>query len=423
MLDSKSVVWIKGLIIIIVSITFLINTYGHNLSVSTLQIDDQIEYEYIFDFSSKVSNTVIAFEKPQDAEFLVAKDNQDNLYTPIEVGDFYRFELDSREIVSFRVKFGSKESLKKIIIDNEQYFYINTNQDLKFLEVNIDTVRVPDDVLDVFPREYIIDYEKNQISFQIDSTLNDNLFQIKYSKSNSEISPWLLGLLFVPVFFFLILFIILKVKPAKNEENQKNLQDYIEDEDEKKDNKSYDELKDSKIVYKKSLKDLRTDSKMKIEDSNDNCKEKFDKEIKEVNSTQETEFNYVIDNHELEEDIVVSTENKIPENKSSNIKTEDKNNNLNVESDAYEKIEEYIVKYLTLNEQDVIRVIQKNEGIRQQEILDILPIMTKSTLSKIITKLEGKKILERVRVGKINKLYLGEILKELIKTDPSSESQ
>lgn len=71
----------------------------------------------------------------------------------------------------------------------------------------------------------------------------------------------------------------------------------------------------------------------------------------------------------------------------------------------------YIEKYLTENEKEVVKVIRDNEGIQQYDILNHLPTLTKSNLSKIISKLNSKKVLQRIRVGKINKIYLGHKLK------------
>src|SRR5690606_2024562 len=71
---------------------------------------------------------------------------------------------------------------------------------------------------------------------------------------------------------------------------------------------------------------------------------------------------------------------------------------------------EFIHKYLTENEQEVVSIVKEHPGIQQYDILNYLPSFTKSNLSKIISKLHAKKILNRIKVGKINKIYLGEKL-------------
>lgn len=96
---------------------------------------------------------------------------------------------------------------------------------------------------------------------------------------------------------------------------------------------------------------------------------------------------------------------------------EDKNNEVQVEnvqeSKVIESFEEIIEKYLTDNEKEVVKVIKENSGISQYDILNFLPTLTKSNLSKIISKLHSRKFLNRIRVGKVNKIYLGEKLEDV----------
>ncbi len=80
------------------------------------------------------------------------------------------------------------------------------------------------------------------------------------------------------------------------------------------------------------------------------------------------------------------------------------------EKNGEKKYLEYVEKYLTENEREVAGIVKQNEGISQYDILNFIPTMTKSNLSKIISKLHNKKILNRIRVGKVNKIYLGEKL-------------
>lgn len=77
-----------------------------------------------------------------------------------------------------------------------------------------------------------------------------------------------------------------------------------------------------------------------------------------------------------------------------------------------ETYEEIINKYLTDNEKEVVGIVKDNDGISQYDILNFAPHLTKSNLSKIISKLHAKKFLNRIRVGKVNKIYLGERLQE-----------
>ena len=90
-----------------------------------------------------------------------------------------------------------------------------------------------------------------------------------------------------------------------------------------------------------------------------------------------------------------------------------KKSNLN-KKDEHLNYSEMKEKYLTENEKEVVEVIKKNIGISQLDILNFLPYLTKSNLSKIITKLDSKKFLHRVKVGKVTKIYLGEALSEKV---------
>ena len=88
-----------------------------------------------------------------------------------------------------------------------------------------------------------------------------------------------------------------------------------------------------------------------------------------------------------------------------------------------ETFDAYITKYLTDNEREVVNVVKGNEGISQYDILNFLPSMTKSNLSKIISKLNSKRVLNRIKVGKVNKIYLGEKLDSTISSSKSNSEK
>lgn len=75
-------------------------------------------------------------------------------------------------------------------------------------------------------------------------------------------------------------------------------------------------------------------------------------------------------------------------------------------------IDEIIEMHLTENEGEVLLLVKENEGISQYDILNYLPKLTKSNLSKIISKLHVRKILNRIKVGKVNKIYLGDRIRK-----------
>ena len=82
---------------------------------------------------------------------------------------------------------------------------------------------------------------------------------------------------------------------------------------------------------------------------------------------------------------------------------------------------EIVNKHLTENEKEVVLLIKENEGISQYDILNFIPKLTKSNLSKIISKLHSKKILKRIKVGKVNHIYLGDKLSSYSNQNPQKE--
>lgn len=107
--------------------------------------------------------------------------------------------------------------------------------------------------------------------------------------------------------------------------------------------------------------------------------------------------------------------NKLP-SKSIKSPNEEKHKSVDekLEGDKIDddKFDEITSKYLTDNEREVVEVVKSHEGISQYDILNYVPSLTKSNLSKIISKLNSKKILKRIRVGKVNKIYIGDKLEK-----------
>ncbi|MFT4244654.1 MAG: helix-turn-helix transcriptional regulator [Candidatus Woesearchaeota archaeon] len=372
----------------------LIISFSHadSLFVSTNADSHTLEITYFFNFTQGSPNSIIAIEKPQDANLIRGIDSKNNIIEPSIIGDFFRFELLSRDIDNFTITFTSRETYQNIVSNFEQVLYVNSNIKLDIIQVNFDTVKNFDLITEIFPRNYKYHEGESRIIITQVGALEDNMFRIRYKREeSSSISNWIIILLIIPIFFFITLYIVLKIKP---ESKEKKLDDFI--------NKEEKEKKESQNIY---LDELKTNSKSK------------EKELIEPSSSS-LNVVYSLDNENVDN----SVEQNIDKIK---ITREDKNTNYsksdtnisNSSLNEIDKIEEFIQKYLTENEQDVVRVISKQEGIMQQEILDNLPIFTKSTLSKIISKLERKKIIERVRVGKVNKLFIGNELKKLVEDE------
>ncbi len=68
------------------------------------------------------------------------------------------------------------------------------------------------------------------------------------------------------------------------------------------------------------------------------------------------------------------------------------------------------LEILNERERKVLEEIARNEGIYQYELMEKLGY-TKSSLSKILTRLESRGLVKRIKEGKVNRLYLGNKLK------------
>lgn len=404
---------LKVLLFISICLLYLSNSFGDTLTVRTDNIGNTLQISYVFDFNQGSPNSIIAIEKPQDSIFISAVDNQANSIRPSIIGDFYRFELVDRDIDNLTIIFTSSNTYFDIFRIGEQILYVNSNIKLERININFDVIKEFEDIIEIFPRNYEFVEETNRILITQIGALEDNMFRIRYHVENdSSFSTWIIILLTIPIIFFIALYFVLKIKP---ENKEKKLDDFIEKES--KNNQQDGSLQDNSVEKKELNEDKNkinekiaskiNESKLEEElNSNDNSKIQI-----QLNPEIIYSYNENVDNDDN------NTTNKKDKLNSSTENVEDVSH---IESNTLsnkEKFEQYIQKYFTENEQDVIRVIKKQEGIMQQEILDNLPIFTKSTLSKIITKLEGKKIIERVRVGKVNKLFLGTELKKLVSNE------
>ncbi|MCH8520117.1 MAG: hypothetical protein LAT82_05170 [Nanoarchaeota archaeon] len=400
----------KVLLVILCCCIYLNNSFADTLSVNTNHIQDTMQITFIFNFTQGSPNSVIAIEKPQDSIFISATDSNSNSIRPSTIGDFYRFELSDREITNFTIQFSSRNTYLDIFRTGEQVLYVNSNVKLDRINVDFDIVREFENIIEIFPRNYEYEETRNRILIHQIGALEDNMFRIRYEVDNSSsFSTWIVILLTIPIIFFIALYFVLKIKP---ENKDKKLDDFI--------------AKDSKNT---------TDDNQNLEQiSNQDTRNSSDENLKsQIQQTPQIIYSF---NNELDNNNKVKDDNHLDTNinelneQQTTIEPQESNasqvplkKNPNDNDVSTPKLEEYIQKYFTENEQDVIRVINKQEGIMQQEILDNLPIFTKSTLSKIITKLEGKKIIERVRVGKVNKLFLGSELKKLVSNQIDEKNQ
>ncbi|MFP4402451.1 MAG: helix-turn-helix transcriptional regulator [Candidatus Nanoarchaeia archaeon] len=398
--------------IVVLFILFL-NSFSYSqdiLEITGNYEQNVMNFNYTFIFDDGSPSSIIAIEKPKDSILINAIDSLGNEYEPLVIGDFYRFEIEERDINRFEVIFTSASMYNDIFKNNELALYVNTNLDVDGVNVNLDVVKDFNDVNEIFPRNYEYNKSSNRIKISQSGILDDNLFRITYSETNSDLSFWLVILLFIPIAFFLILFAVLKVKPYSRD---KKLDEYISNDNSDSTNN------DSKSKQTIKVSSTNTSSMNSTDDGN-NENDSFVYSYEDEKTSKD-------DIKESTKQLSLNTSQKENKNLESSVKRVEREDEINGNTTSShsciknEELEEYITKYFTENEQDVIRTIHNKEGIVQQEILDVLSIFTKSTLSKILTKLENRKMIERVRVGKINKLYIGEKLKTLISDEKEKE--
>lgn len=308
--------------------------------------------EYNFIFQEDENYNSFSFEKPKDAK-IVLIDITSGEETPYSVaGDYFIFRPEETKNQTLKIVMESILLSTELLTKGTYSSYVNFNIPINSLNYNLvfEDQKI-NDVGDVFPRDYSI--SGNKIIWNINEVGVDLLFLVSFeninfnSSSSEDISYYLLlGLLTLPIFLFIILFVFIK-----KSDGVKVLDKYNEDQ---------------KKTANSEFKD-------------------FSKITKDQEDETSSDIN-----------IMVSTEN---------------NSMIDSKEDIETKFEDFIVKFLTGNEQEVVKIIRNFEGISQFDILNHLPSLTKSNLSKIISKLDSKQILKRIKVGKINKIYLGEKLK------------
>ncbi len=343
------------------------SAFSVNVSITSEVRDSTIHFTYDFIFSDRDGMSSFAFEKPKNSRFISALSSSGETITPSVAGDFFIFEPEETKGENITISFDSSTLYSNL----EQTGTYSTYVTFNFEPMEVEFTYIPNsayaqrEIFEIFPRDYVI-LENNQIEWTISNLNSDQLFFISYNQDSSspEISENIfLFLLLIPVAFFIILLVFLKLSSQKSSDDDKK--------DSQKEPEESVDVSSSK-KNEKSSEDSPTEKTT--------SKEKSDSEYKEGDNLDK-----------------VSSEEEVKEHVS--------------EPSKEELFEDFISKYLTLNEQEVVRVVQEHEGIAQNDILNHLTTLTKSNLSKIISKLHGKKVLNRIRVGKINKIYVGDKLK------------
>ncbi|MCA9459686.1 MAG: hypothetical protein KC550_04015 [Nanoarchaeota archaeon] len=357
----------RALFVLIVFFGSILFISAADVKIKTSLNENFTEFEYEFNFTIDESYSSFSIEKPKFSEIKYVRFASDPNSTIkySSAGDYFIFRpSDNTAGKVIELKFISKSLSATTLNSNSFSTYLNFNFPVEKLNYQLYFNNHYGDILEVFPRDYEI-IEDNYYEWEIISPPKDSLFLVNFEpkskpSDNSDYSYFLVILLIAPIILFIVLLIFIKnyflKSGEKNEKKSSNSNN-------KKDLKSDLNDGESEEISKKNPKEEKLEEK---------TKEKIDKK----------------------------TDEKIKEH-----------------IELEKKFEEIKEKYLTDNEKQIVDIIKENNGISQNDILNHLPKLTKSNLSKIISKLHSRKILNRIKVGKINKIYLGEKLE----TSPQKE--
>ncbi len=346
--------------LLIISVIFLTsNIFATDVEVTIYVYEDYSIFNYIIEFDNNPDIDKFSIEKPKDASLNYIVDTKGPVKYDI-AGDYYIIKPDFVKNNTFVIKYKSEQASKEIIKTESLQTYIGIKiPQIDKLTTNIILKDSFGDIVDTFPNNSSI-IQNEKISWEIKNVTKDQLFIINFKQKQIQEQTFFTTFkeniykqIFYVIITFVLFFLIFFYYPK------------------------YIHYK-IKTKFKKNKKNLEP----QITDSDENSQEKSKNKIIIAKQKDEQEtLNVLIEN-------IQSHQNKV-ENKISEIKN-----------------------HLTENENMIITTIKDHEGISQNDILNYNPKLTKSNLSKIINKLHNKKILNRVKVGKINKIYLGEKIKE-----------
>ncbi len=342
---------LKHLLTILIFIFSINSIFAANVDLNLNVGIEETIFEYNIIFNSNETYDSFSFEKPKDSTILFAKNDLNETLFYSVAGDYFIFKTENTNNQKFTIKFITKTTSK--ILNEEDKFntYINFNFPVEKFDFKVNFEQKYETIEEIFPREYTI-LENGKFNWILNNLERDSLFLINF---NNKI-------------------LISNISQDLDDSNTKKIIDkYI-----------IIIIVISSIFLIVIIVGIR---KIINIISDKKKEEKTQTIVKTVSNSQDGDN----DKNEIKE-IIISEE-----------KTQIK-----------ETFEEFIVKYLTENEKEVVLVIVDNEGLLQNEILNFIPQMKKSNLSKIITKLHSKRILNRIKVGKVNKIHIGEKLQEIL---------
>lgn len=356
-------------------LTFVgLNAANVNVNVDIYSTYSVFDYEFMFDETESYRS--FSFEKPKDAKVEFLNSNLDEEIKYSVAGDYIIVSPSTVRNSSFKVRFVSELISNNIYEKNAFELYSNFNFVVDRLNVNVELVENLGDIDSFFPRDYRA-LDDGSFNWELSNIDREELFRLEFSNLNSvdEIKNnkfWTDNLIIivsgVVLLSALVILVLMFIFSSKFR------------------------LFNINISFNKPSKPKKLSSP------------KFKSSDKVISKSDEAEQTSQIDVEDKvsEEDIEILTRD--------DLSVEPEKSGFNEE-----EYREVMARFLTDNEKLVVSCVKENDGISQYDILNFLPKLTKSNLSKIISKLDNKKILKRIRVGKVNKIYLGsrfEIKKE-----------
>ena len=379
------------ILILIISSVFIVN--GANVEIISDVYSTETYFTYVFIFDKSESYQSFSFEKPKNSivEFAVDEINNETLFYSV-AGDFFIFKPITTNDKIFKIKFKSNDVVNNIFEKKSYESYVNFNIPINTLKYTLNFKENFGVIDKIYPRNY--NFINNSYIWKIDNLEKDTIFLVNF-KSVKSLND------------------IKKVVPNLKINNSLNSNNLKEDKISIYNDKYFILLVIVIILIlilivlfgKTLLGIISLKINRTINDSNNSSN----------NSNNINNINNVYDkNVEIVED--VKNINEIESSQKVNLSSKKLNDESSLKLNSKSKLsfEEYINKYLTENEKNVVNVVKENNGLSQYDILNYRRELTKSNLSKIISKLHVKKVLHRIKVGKVNKIYLGEVLEELL---------
>lgn len=342
---------------------FLASVFAVNVTIDAQVFKDRTQFTYHFFLEKNESYSFLSITKPKDARLISAYLGKTPLTTKV-ADNYYLVSLDNAVLTQdLIIRFESNDISQQLLSKQTFSNYVGFNVPVSKLDFTYTPREEFGTIQDVFPREYIV--KGTALTWERTLVEKEEVFMVKYDETtfnttlNNQTSQSNYNLIFiiagVSLVFIVLIFILF----------------YF-------------------FTWRKFLV-------------------LFGKKEKETKKEQDHNQEHHVSIHHVKElEPVIEVKVTTP-----SISVDNSPSTIDVKKDEKHPHDEIVQKYLTENEQDVVDLVRKKEGISQYDILNEIPTMSKSNLSKIISKLHARRFLQRIRVGKINKIHLGDKFQEV----------